>query len=1501
MKTTISKKQTALHFSCSTLLGAMLTLIINPSFAAIPNNSNASNADYDMTPPLTQTTPVKPNVIINFDNSGSMLVPAYQDRTNNDAGGWKFDKVNSDSTPYIHRDYDNGITYYGYFDSAANYAYQGDSNDSANTGFFYKVNTGSWNGNFLNWLTMRRIDIARKVLIGGKVKRCDSGTNHTNGTDITERCTTVIGGAAETALGTTDAYMLTAEIDYVQDANAEQRDSFKKAEDLSDSSNSAYTPHDENDIYWLKSGKIFRDNVSDADGIFDDDFYNVHIAVPTEPQGLIQNNQNDFRFGLAVFNYNHERTLDSHKGKSIFVNNKKQTDETTAYPTAAQTTNGHLQGVDGGTLYPCYPDLDKVTKASWGKYDTCLPTHVKVSEDPESAGDSLDNIVRVIEEYPLVWGTTPIAETLYEIYGYVAQKDHGINHATGTGVRSAPAGKYFFPNGQDKNTGQPSYKVSNAWDPYYYSEFSKKIYCCKTYVININDGAPFNDWDVIADMPDEFDTVGEVNTDGDAEPDGVAAADGLKGDTEFLDDLSYYIRTTDIRTDLTGQQSITSYFVYSALGEGAANNDLTRKMQEAAANGGFLDLDGDNIPDPKHPSATNTLASQSTFQSYITNGVCAANEWDRDADCKPDTYFSADSGSELESALTKALNDIRKEVASGTAASVLANSTDGIGTIYNSLYQPELQDSSDRVINWGGLLHALYIDASGFLREDNPTDGTRYTLDGYTEDRIVKFEYNELLQETFIKRYNAVDSNGDPVQEGTEEPLTSLNNIWEARDELAALTTPENQRTFTSAAQTGRYIFTGLDLDASGSVTSGETVDFMPASFDADNVAYNASSSDNVKSMNFLGLVKDYDGNGTANEATDAAAVVNYIRGKEISGMRNRTIDYGSGAKVWRLGDIVQSTPAVIAAPTGGFDTLYGDTTYRTFKDKYANRRQMVYVGANDGMLHAFNGGFWDSINKKYSDTPTGLTDHNLGTEIWAYVPQNLLPHLQWLTDTNYAHSYYVDGTPIIFDARIWNTANADTNTHPKGWGTLLAVNMRLGGAPFQIDLEGDGIGGADADDPRDDIIMRSSIMIFDITDPEVAPVLLAEVTHPDLGLTTSQPELVFGYNPDLTDATWDTPSLNQWFLFFGSGPDILDTVTRENKTEPTLTDNAQIFLLDLADIDTGTVDLAISYLGVDAQFVGDINAVDWNNDLQHDTLYFGTVGGTEAAPTGTLKRLDLTGTNGLSDVIDPTTMPNGGQPFPNKPTESFDIKNNAWIYAGSGRLFTATDVSSKLKQSFYGVKEFSPPSKLPGTTAHDRTAATSEAAGLQDVTGIRVFVDSGEIVTNSKLPTNWPASSPAEPLDTFQEMESFIDKFKDGWYIDFDANGTDPSGRVLSEATYYRQLVLFSSFLPGGDAVCNPLGDSFLYTVYGRTGTAFPTAGLPSKTCSICSSTGADETQSVIHIGKGQASKTILHRGTAITKLGTASTNQQKIIGVPENTGRQSWREISDLPAIAK
>jgi len=135
-----------------------VTIFILTSGVFVFSDNSPSIGQYTAYPPFGGTL-VKPNVLINLDTSTSLNYFAYDFNYNAMTAPTGMMGVPVDPDPST--GYNPNKTYYGYFDSDKSYSY---------TGGEFVGNGGPWNGNFLNWLTMRRSDLVKKALVGGKTK-----------------------------------------------------------------------------------------------------------------------------------------------------------------------------------------------------------------------------------------------------------------------------------------------------------------------------------------------------------------------------------------------------------------------------------------------------------------------------------------------------------------------------------------------------------------------------------------------------------------------------------------------------------------------------------------------------------------------------------------------------------------------------------------------------------------------------------------------------------------------------------------------------------------------------------------------------------------------------------------------------------------------------------------------------------------------------------------------------------------------------------------------------------------------------------------------------------------------------------------------------------------------------------------------------------------------------------------------------------------------------------
>ena len=837
----------------------------------------------------------------------------------------------------------------------------------------------------------------------------------------------------------------------------------------------------------------------------------------------------------------------------------------------------------------------------------------------------------------------------------------------------------------------------------------------------------------------------------------------------------------------------------------------SRLLKDAAKNGGFIDLNRNGVPD-------------------------LDQEWDSDGDGIPDNYLEAQEGYLLEERLVQAVTKIFQRAASGSGVAIVSDLFQDEATLFQAFFKPYRYQMSTET-NWMGFLHALWIDALGNIRED--TDGDKALV--YKQDKIIRFVFDEASQETNVEVFSDTDGDGradHDVPEATRS-LEGICPLWEAGEKIALINASE------------REVKTFIDKDGDGSVDPGEFVDFIPEK---------------------ASILRPY---LRAIDNSEAADIINYIRGEEIPGFRKRTIKLNGIKRVWKLGDIVHSTPALSKHPLENYHLIYGDVTYGAFFKRWSHRPLTIFAGANDGMIHAFRGGIYHPGDNPhtsekeergwYSSDPNAASSGGIGDERWAYIPYNLLPHLKWLTRRDYTHVDYVDLKPKVTDARIFTdgAGNPIDSDHPEGWGTILIGGMRLGGGSISI-IDDFGSGTKTR-------CFKSAYFALDITVPD-NPRLLWEFTHPELGFTTSYPAIV---RVEANKGV-DQPEDDKWFVLFGSGP---------TDYQGTSSQYASLFVVDLK-----TGELAKVFKGEEENgFMSSPISIDLNLDFNADVIYVGESYFSKDGWQGKVYRLSTKVCVGDA-CEDPhrwnyTTNPkswtfstlfSSPQPITAAPNASLDEQKNLWVYFGTGRYYNVVDrIDSDSAQYFFGIKD-------PCYTG----TCTEEVAfnQLYDSSSIVVY-QGGEV--SGAATTNWN--------DFVAEVQK-----KEGWYITF-FFGRE---RVLTKPSLLGGILIFTTYTPDDD-MCSTGGMSNLYTLYYQTGTAWKKSVELLERQNLYGN--GEEAPSgepkpkgsmkvKIPLKEGLSSSPTVHVGKTITILSSDSNSMIKAFTMKPafkiRSGMESWRE---------
>jgi len=784
-------------------------------------------------------------------------------------------------------------------------------------------------------------------------------------------------------------------------------------------------------------------------------------------------------------------------------------------------------------------------------------------------------------------GATPTGPVMWDVFNYFAQKDAEYGGIDPQGSATS--------NDSWKN---PMYDCADQG-----GTNCTYIPCVDNFVILMSDG----EWNTPGDKITSSSTAAELD-----DPDPVVPA--------YLMHNSFLNTKASVTTSVRGVYSIALF-----LGSATSTPSGQLAMKNVAMYGSY-------------DKATTWPGNTSGFPQTCCGGwgcsskgsLCTAipatsTSWDSDNDGIPDTFSGGDSASEIKDAIMAAVQDILTHTSAGTAASVLASREGSGANLLQAVYYPK-KSFTNATIGWVGNLQNLwyYIDpafANSNIREDG-RDGTGFhdkilnlnTSLSTQKDYITQFYFDPGLQAALADRW--ADANGDTSITG-ETKLTppikvdTVANIWEAGQLL------------WSRDWLSRKIYTA-DVAGTSILNDG----LMSFSCEA-----HASCSKASVLKKYLNATN---ASGVPNDDV-ASVIMQWTIGNDGAysdtynpERRRRKATIGSTNLVWKLGDIINSTPKISTwQPLGDYnitykqyETTYGppginvyqsepkDDRYYTTTSQYKGRG-MVYAGGNDGMLHAFRLGL---LQSKWSGQETyekaKLTNNvcsesknifcvpglgqcpgteicsataTLGDEVWAFIPKNVLPYLKYLMDPNYCHIYTVDLSPTVFDASIgYTSVCTQTNYYDclkqtDSWRTVLIGGMRLGGAcrsPLATCTNCVKSPMMDPDNAAKGF-GYSSYFALDISNQD-KPKLMWEydgikkdtdgIYRSKLGFSYSGPAVVRVSNSAKWGVTNAAQRNGRWFVVFGSGP--TGRIDEANQSFMGLSD--QNLLMNIFDLATG-------------------------------------------------------------------------------------------------------------------------------------------------------------------------------------------------------------------------------------------------------------------------------------------------------------------------------------------
>ena len=591
---------------------------------------------------------------------------------------------------------------------------------------------------------------------------------------------------------------------------------------------------------------------------------------------------------------------------------------------------------------------------------------------------------------------------------------------------------------------------------------------------------------------------------------------------------------------------------------------------------------------------------------------------------------------------------------------------------------------------------------------------------------------------------------------------------------------------------------------------------------------------------------------GSVSESACAYDIINFV------------LNPDSATDNWKLGAIFHSDPVLISPPSYPYSSL----SYQSFKIAYAERRMVLVVGANDGMLHGFDAGTWDSSTSSFSD--------GTGSELFGYIPPDFLdingssslPKItSWYETSVTQPSIYefTDSTPSINDTFFGNIFNGAANSVDasvysisagipvSSWHTVLIGGEMDGGKSYYaVDLTNPGnLGNTYPNGLWDfsDASASTDPMGNTWSEPLITYVCLPNPNYNSTNGGTG----VCGNNPSPQSPLTAPNYIQTYLAFIGGGYSTNNTagqsvyalyaepnpVNTGTTSAPNYINEQELWKFDSVNdshmtysIPSAIAPVQSSDFMLNAFYVGDLGGQMWAFNIP-----FGE------SPQGSGNTQNWTGCRVFAS--NQTTAPLNIF-FP--PAISYDAGGNLWLFFGTGNRENLTEVITSRNNELIGLN-------TEGTRGTGECASSGpyNETNLTDATG------------TSGIGT-LPSSS-------------------DGWYITI-----SQGEKAVGTAQVYDDVVYFVTYTPSATTNACGYGTAKLYAVYYLNGGGAITTSGGNVTISNVAGAGASQSMTV---GSGVPSAPVISNGNLIITTSTGAVLTQKIPSSPSKLVPTSWFQL--------